>query len=101
VESAGGKSVEESVKAVNRLHKTLVERGWIRDLGIEVSVENIVASAKLGYTLDIKSIAETLEHTIYEPDIFPAVIYYHQSPRATMLISRNSKVIITGVKKEK
>jgi transcription initiation factor TFIID TATA-box-binding protein len=48
----------------------------------------------------IERIAETLEHTIYEPDIFPAVIYYHQSPRATMLIFRNGKLVITGVKSE-
>jgi TATA-box binding protein (TBP) (component of TFIID and TFIIIB) len=46
-------------------------------------------------------LSEVLEHVIYEPEIFPAAIYYMDRPRLTMLIFQNGKTIIAGAKSEK
>jgi TATA-box binding protein (TBP) (component of TFIID and TFIIIB) len=43
-------------------------------------------------------LSEVLERVIYEPEIFPAAIYYMDRPRLTMLIFQNGKTIIAGAK---
>ena len=44
--------------------------------------------------------SEVLERVIYEPEIFPAAIYYMDRPKLTMLIFQNGKTIIAGAKSE-
>jgi TATA-box binding protein (TBP) (component of TFIID and TFIIIB) len=72
----------------------------IEDRGFEIDIQNIVAKAYLGFNIDIDRLSEVLERVIYEPEIFPAAIYYMDRPRLTMLIFQNGKTIIAGAKSE-
>ncbi|MEM3574348.1 MAG: TATA-box-binding protein [Candidatus Bathyarchaeia archaeon] len=69
--------------------------------GIEVRIENVVASAELGQGIDLASIAKALPSAEYKPAIFPGLIFHLKRPRTTALIFRSGKVICTGAKSER
>jgi len=61
-------------------------------------IENMVASTDLGMDLDLAKLAITLMDVKYEPENFPGLIYRLKDPKATLLIFRTGKVVITGAK---
>jgi transcription initiation factor TFIID TATA-box-binding protein len=95
----GNRSIQECKKSTERLYSRLIEENIIEDSGFEIDIQNIVAKAYLGFNIDIDRLSEVLERVIYEPEIFPAAIYYMDRPRLTMLIFQNGKTIITGAKR--
>ena len=65
---------------------------------IEVSVENIVASATFAEKLDLDLIAQSLEEAEYEPEQFPGLVYRLSSPKTATLLFRSGKANCTGAK---
>ncbi len=59
-------------------------------------IENVVASASLGKTLDLRVIARELGPAEYEPHRFPGLIYRLKEPKATALLFGSGKVLCTG-----
>jgi transcription initiation factor TFIID TATA-box-binding protein len=96
----GAKNASECVKAAEKLHKQLVEHGLIMDENFTVEIQNVVASADFGFPIDVEKVADSLERVIYEPEQFPAAIYYMERPRVAMLIFSSGKTIIAGAKSE-
>jgi transcription initiation factor TFIID TATA-box-binding protein len=96
----GNRSVLGCKKSTERLYDRLMEKDIIKDRGFEIDIQNIVAKAYLGFNIDIDRLSEVLECVIYEPEIFPAAIYYMDRPRLTMLFFQNGKTIIAGAKSE-
>lgn len=69
--------------------------------GIEISIENVVASAELGQGIDLASIAKAIPSAEYRPEVFPGLIFHLKRPKATALIFRSGKVVCTGAKSER
>ncbi len=67
---------------------------------VDFRVENMVASASLGVTVDLYSLAATLDNVEYEPEQFPGAILRIRDPKATILLFKNGNLICAGVRKE-
>jgi len=65
-----------------------------------IVVQNIVASAGLGGTIDFEKVVYSLKKTMYEPEQFPGLIYRMDEPKVVILIFASGKLVCTGAKKE-
>ncbi len=94
----GAKSIEDSKYAI----KTAVDKMRTLDSDIpedfEIKIQNIVASADLGKTLNLEAIAMELENTEYEPEQFPGLVYRLDEPKVVLLLFGSGKVVCTGAK---
>jgi len=96
----GAKAVDKCVEAARKLFDKLVKHGVVDDSGVVVEIQNIVASAELGFPVELEKAAKELDRIMYEPEQFPAAILYIDRPRVSMLLFANGKVIIAGAKAE-
>lgn len=75
----------------------------IRKAGIEVSnpkitIQNIVASGDLHINIDLNMAAIVMEYAMYEPEVFPGLIYRMQEPKTVFLIFSTGRIVCTGAK---
>jgi transcription initiation factor TFIID TATA-box-binding protein len=76
----------------------------LHDLGIPVGdtptpeVTNIVATADLGERVNLNAVAVGLglEHTEYEPEQFPGLVYRLDTPAVVLLLFGSGKLVVTG-----
>lgn len=61
-------------------------------------IENIVATVILEQPLDTELIMDKLKDLIYQPDKFPGLVFRIEKPKATALIFRSGKMVVTGTK---
>jgi len=61
-------------------------------------IENIVATVILEHKIDIDILEEELPDLVYKPEQFPGIIFKVDKPRATALIFRSGKMVVTGTK---
>jgi len=66
----------------------------------KIHVQNMVASGSVGMDLNLNLLAMELEHTEYEPEQFPGLVYKLPGTRATFLLFSNGKIVCTGTKSE-
>ncbi|GAB4306459.1 MAG: TATA-box-binding protein [Methanobacteriaceae archaeon] len=94
----GAKSIEDSKKAIH----IAVDKMRSLDPDIpkefEIKIQNIVASANLGKTLNLEAVALGLENTEYEPEQFPGLVYRLSDPKVVLLLFGSGKVVCTGAK---
>lgn len=64
------------------------------------TLQNLVATANLNLSLDLRKIAQWCRNAEYNPSRFSAVIMRIRDPRTTALIFSNGKIVITGAKSE-
>ncbi|GAG84460.1 unnamed protein product, partial [marine sediment metagenome] len=81
--------------------KKVVKR--IKKAGIEVSnpkitIQNIVASGDLHTHIDLNMAAIIMEYAMYEPEVFPGLIYRMQEPKTVFLIFSTGRIVCTGAK---
>ena len=67
---------------------------------ITYKIENIVASANLAVELDLYGIAREVDNVEYEPEQFPGAILKLKTPKTSLLLFKNGKLICTGAKSE-
>jgi len=96
----GAKSEKESRRAVMTVVKELEKYGIIIISKPNLKVVNIVASARLGGTIDLEKAVSTLEKTMYEPEQFPGLIYRMDEPKVVILIFASGNLVCTGAKRE-
>jgi transcription initiation factor TFIID TATA-box-binding protein len=65
---------------------------------VRVRIENVVASTTLAESLDLQSIALTLDGAEYAPDQFPGLIYRQKQPKTAVLLFQSGKAVCTGGK---
>ncbi len=96
----GAKSVDAVHAACQRVFGDLRALGVDVDDDPEVIVQNIVASADLGDSLNLNAIAIGfgLENIEYEPEQFPGLVYRLDDPKVVVLIFGSGKLVITGGK---
>ncbi len=75
----------------------------IKKAGINVSnpvitIQNIVASGNLHTYIDLNMAAIVMENAMYEPEVFPGVIYRMSEPKTVFLLFSTGKVVCTGAK---
>ncbi|MFX0102681.1 MAG: TATA-box-binding protein [Candidatus Hodarchaeota archaeon] len=64
----------------------------------EIKIQNIVASGDLDVAIDLNEATILLENAIYEPEVFPGLIYRMQEPKTTFLIFSTGRIVCTGGK---
>ncbi|MCK4668944.1 TATA-box-binding protein [Candidatus Bathyarchaeota archaeon] len=96
----GAKSEKESRRAVRKVVKELKKGGIIIISKPEMKIQNIVASASLGGTIDLEQAPYSLGKTMYEPEQFPGLIYRMAEPKVVILLFASGKLVCTGAKRE-
>jgi len=64
----------------------------------DIIIENIVASAKVSNSFDIKILSENMPGSSYNPDDFNGLTIKFTEPKVAVLILSDGKVICTGAK---
>jgi len=97
----GAKSAEEIKQAVGVLREKLKESAMTKGTRKpRINVQNIVASGKIGYRIDLELAALLLESSMYEPEQFPGLIYRLKKPKTVLLLFQTGNVVCTGAKRE-
>jgi len=78
------------IKTANKELKVYGEGG--------ILIQNIVASASLGFEVNLDMLAMECENTEYEPEQFPGLVFSLAEPKTVMLVFKSGKMIITGAK---
>jgi transcription initiation factor TFIID TATA-box-binding protein len=65
-----------------------------------ITVQNIVASGDLHTNIDLNMAAVVMEYAMYEPEVFPGLIYRMQDPKTVFLLFSTGKIVCTGGKTE-
>jgi transcription initiation factor TFIID TATA-box-binding protein len=94
----GAKSIKDSKIAINETVDLM--RVMDEDIPTEfdIKIQNIVASANLGVTLNLEIIALEVENTEYEPEQFPGLVFRVTDPKVVLLLFGSGKVVCTGAK---
>ncbi|MFO8020557.1 MAG: TATA-box-binding protein [Promethearchaeia archaeon] len=66
----------------------------------EITIQNIVASGDLHTNVDLNMAAIVMEFAMYEPEVFPGLIYRMQDPKTVFLIFSTGRIVCTGAKKK-
>ena len=97
----GARSEEDIKKAVASLLKKFAEGGIKISGRPKIEIQNIVASAKMNFKVNLDQLAMESENTEYEPEQFPGLVFRLDEPKTVMLVFRSGKIIITGAKTPK
>ena len=65
----------------------------------DIKIENIIVSAQISDALDIKSLAEKIPGSNYNPDEFSGLSVKLEDPKVAVLILSSGKIVCTGAKK--
>jgi transcription initiation factor TFIID TATA-box-binding protein len=96
----GAKSERQSKKAVMKVVDELKRSGIVIVGKPDITIQNIVASAGLGGSIDLEKSVYSLKRTMYEPEQFPGLIYRMDDPKVVILLFASGKLVCTGAKKE-
>ena len=94
----GGKSAKETKRAVMKIVKNLNEAGIEITSKPKITIQNIVASGDLRFTVNLEKTSMVLENSLYEPEQFPGLIHRMKDPKTVILIFGSGKIVITGAK---
>ncbi|MGC9309988.1 MAG: hypothetical protein ACP5D2_04825, partial [Candidatus Nanoarchaeia archaeon] len=83
--------VDEVIKQLKKINVRVTEKP-------KITVQNIVASGKIQWDLNLNLLSLELENTEYEPEQFPGLVYKLDDPTATFLLFSNGKLVCTGTK---
>lgn len=97
----GAKSMAKVRESINVIIKNVAKIKVKVKGNPKIHVQNMVASGSVGMDLNLNELAMDLDHTEYEPEQFPGLVYKLQGTRATFLLFSNGKIVCTGTKSEK
>ncbi|GAG20764.1 unnamed protein product, partial [marine sediment metagenome] len=66
----------------------------------KIKIQNMVASANLHSKIDLETACDVLDNLMYEPEIFPGLIYRMKDPKTVLLLFSSGKLVCTGAKNE-
>jgi len=70
-------------------------------LDLEITIQNVVASASLNQEFNLIDILKNFRNTEYHPKRFPGLVFRLKRPKTATLIFRSGKMVCTGAKSEK
>jgi len=93
----GMRKAEEAPRVVEKVVKNIRKAG-IKVANPEITIQNIVASGDLHTNIDLNMAAIVMEFAMYEPEVFPGLIYRMQEPKTVFLIFSTGRIVCTGAK---
>ncbi|NJL44055.1 MAG: TATA-box-binding protein [Nitrosarchaeum sp.] len=96
----GARTLEDVDRAIKNIIESLKKIDVEIKIKPEITIQNIVASGRIGMDLNLNTLAMKLENTEYEPEQFPGLVYKLMEANATFLLFSNGKVVCTGTKSE-
>lgn len=73
----------------------------IRSIPIRVTIQNVVASARLKHSIDLKAIIRSFPNIKYRPEVFPGLPFKLKNPKSCILLFDNGRMVCTGTKSER
>ncbi|TFG22503.1 MAG: TATA-box-binding protein [Promethearchaeota archaeon] len=95
----GLRKAVEAPRVVEKVVKNIRKAG-IKLSNPEITIQNIVASGDLHTNIDLNMAAIVMEYAMYEPEVFPGLIYRMQDPKTVFLIFSTGRIVCTGAKKK-
>jgi transcription initiation factor TFIID TATA-box-binding protein len=95
----GLRQAAEAPRVVEKVVKNIRKAG-IKVSNPEITIQNIVASGDLHTNIDLNMAAIVMEYAMYEPEVFPGLIYRMQDPKTVFLIFSTGRIVCTGAKKK-
>jgi len=95
----GMRKASEAGRVVEKVVKNIRKAG-IKVSNPEITIQNIVASGDLHTNIDLNMAAIVMEYAMYEPEVFPGLIYRMQEPKTVFLIFSTGRIVCTGAKKK-
>ncbi len=95
----GLRKAVEAPKVVEKVVKNIRKAG-IKVTNPVITIQNIVASGDLHTNIDLNMAAIVMEFAMYEPEVFPGLIYRMQDPKTVFLIFSTGRIVCTGAKKK-
>ena len=95
----GLRKANEAGQVVEKVLKNIRKAG-IKVSNPEITIQNIVASGDLHTNIDLNMAAIIMEYAMYEPEVFPGLIYRMQDPKTVFLIFSTGRIVCTGAKKK-
>jgi len=71
------------------------------DSPVKVKIQNVVASASLGHSLDLKDVLRAFPGVNYRPEVFPGLAFRIRNPRSCTLLFKTGKMVCTRTKSER
>ena len=68
---------------------------------LDISIENVVATATLDQKLDLIAIMKVFRNVEYRPKRFPGLVFRLKKPKTATLIFSTGKMVCTGAKSDK
>lgn len=65
---------------------------------LSFTIQNMVASGDIHMRIDLNEASIIMDNVVFEPEVFPGLIYRMQDPRAVFLLFSTGKFVCTGVK---
>lgn len=96
----GATSEKMAKSAVKKVIKELKAGGIIILRQPDVVIQNVVATSDIGLGIDLESAADVMDNVMYEPELFPGLIYRMAEPKVVILLFASGKSVITGAKSE-
>jgi transcription initiation factor TFIID TATA-box-binding protein len=99
----GIKSFDDIEKIIENLIKKLksIIKIDLDAKNVETIIVNIVITANFYKRINLDLSAIKLENSIYEPEVFPGLVYNCQNPiKCVFLIFSTGKLVLTGIHKE-
>jgi len=96
----GLRRADEASPGVKKVVKYISKAG-INVSNPEITIQNIVASGDLHTFIDLNMAAIVMDNAMYEPEVFPGLIYRMQDPKTVFLIFSTGKIVCTGAKNKK
>ncbi|MHA1311872.1 MAG: TATA-box-binding protein [Candidatus Helarchaeota archaeon] len=66
----------------------------------KIVIQNIVASGDLHISINLNLMSISLMRALYEPEVFPGLIYRMDNPKVVFLIFASGKIVCVGAKSE-
>ncbi|MHA2005999.1 MAG: TATA-box-binding protein [Promethearchaeota archaeon] len=95
----GLRKASEADRVVDKVVKNIRKAG-IKLSNPEITIQNIVASGDLHTNIDLNMAAIVMEYAMYEPEVFPGLIYRMQDPKTVFLIFSTGRIVCTGAKQK-
>ncbi|MHA1490429.1 MAG: TATA-box-binding protein [Promethearchaeota archaeon] len=90
---------------INKIISELNEKGKINRKinfnSVIPEVVNIVITADFFKKINLDLAIIKLENSVYEPEIFPGLVYHSCNPKRVFLIFSTGKVVLTGIRERK
>ena len=93
----GLRQATDAKNAVKQAVKNIQNTG-VKISNPEITIQNIVASGDLHTNIDLNMAAIVMEYAMYEPEVFPGLIYRLKEPKTVFLIFSTGKIVCTGAK---